>query len=105
MLTLTALATVQPPPDGWPSTSLLLLLIGIFVLIVVGKTLVRDISTLAALATVALASIFASLRALMLVLLAALVVIALAYFGHDSGAKTPPGSLRHIVQPSADGNR
>lgn len=103
MLTLTALATVQLPPDRGSTTSLLLLLIGLFVLIVIGHALGRDIGALAAVATVAVAGIFASLRALLIVLVATLLVIALAYLayaGKDSGASAPPGSLPHAVQHS-----
>lgn len=108
MSTLTILTTVQPPSDRGSTTSLFLLLIGLFVLIVIGNALVRDIGTLAAVATVALAGIFASLRTLMVVLLAALLVIALAYLayaGKDSGASAPPGSLPHAVQHSGHVNR
>lgn len=108
MLTLTVLTTVQPPPDRGSTTSLLLLLIGIVVLIVVGNALVRDIGTLAAVASVALAGIFASLRTLFIVLLAALVVIALAYFGkgsEGSGASTPPADVPHAVPHSGHVDR
>ncbi len=108
MLTLTVLTTVQPPTDRGSTSSLLLLLIGLFVLIVIGHALVRDIGALAAVATVAVAGIFASLRALLIVLVAALLVIALAYLsysGNNSGPSPTPGGLPHAVQHPGHVNR
>jgi hypothetical protein len=91
MSTLNTLATAQPPPSQWTSASLVLLLVGIVIMITLGRVVARDIATLAGVLATASASIFASLRTLIVVLLVGLLVLALAYFSSRDNARTSSG--------------
>ncbi|MGH3945982.1 MAG: hypothetical protein ACREX8_10120 [Gammaproteobacteria bacterium] len=88
MFTLNVLATVQPPP-AQGLTSLLLLLIVIVVLIFIGGVLIKAIGTMTG---ALLDGIRGDLKALIVVVLAIVLVVGLAYTGWDrGGASTPPG--------------
>ncbi len=93
MFTIAALATVQNQAPSTPGlyTSLLLLLIVTVILIVIGSVLIREIGMLATVTVAAVTSMFANLRALIVLLFALLLVLALEYTGGDKdGASTPP---------------